>query len=245
MGTTASYVYYTFGRRIQKTVNSAATKFFYDGDDIIAEYDGSNNLLRKYVHGLSIDEPVAMISGANTYYYLSDGLGSVSELTNSAGSILEKYSYDSFEQTTIKDPNNNVLTTSAYGNRYGFTGRELDTETGLYHYRARAYSPTLGRFLQRDPIGYAADINLYRYCGNNGVNYVDPSGLDSTNIFNPFSSGPIFSYGLPLPFPVPITSSISDILNGLLNKSKDKTCEKTQEENDEGGAKATGSALEC
>ena len=59
-----------------------------------------------------------------------------------------------------------------------FTGREYDTETGLYYYRSRYYSPAIGRFLQRDPIGYLVDINLYRYCYNNPVIFTDPSGLD-------------------------------------------------------------------
>jgi RHS repeat-associated protein len=60
-----------------------------------------------------------------------------------------------------------------------YTGRRYDPETGLFHYRARAYSPDLGRFLQPDPIGYADSMNLYAYCGNNPVNWIDPLGLCS------------------------------------------------------------------
>jgi RHS repeat-associated protein len=59
---------------------------------------------------------------------------------------------------------------------YRFAGRRLDSETGLYHNRARAYSPSLGRFLQPDPIGVADNINLYAYTGNDPVNATDPSG---------------------------------------------------------------------
>ncbi|MFH1778323.1 MAG: hypothetical protein ABH952_12370, partial [Candidatus Omnitrophota bacterium] len=70
-----------------------------------------------------------------TYYYHYDGLGSVTEITDAAGTVIEKYEYDAFGNTTIKDTLDNVLNESAIGNPYGFTGRRLDTETGLYHYR--------------------------------------------------------------------------------------------------------------
>jgi len=168
-GTTANYKYDAFGRRIEKTVNGTITKFIYDGDQIIAEYDGAGALISKFVYGAGIDEVLKMEKGGTSYYYHYDGLGSVTNLTDSTGQTSESYSYDAFGKPS---------TTSTLGNRYMFTGREYDTETELYYYRARYYSPTLGRFLQRDQLGYFDDINLYRYCANNPINFLDPFGWD-------------------------------------------------------------------
>jgi RHS repeat-associated protein len=126
-------------------------------------------MIFKYIHGPGIDEVISMTKGGASYYYHYDGLGSVTSLTDSTGATSEAYSYDTFGQPSA---------TSTIGNRYMFTGREYDSETGLYYYRARQYDARMGRFLQRDPVGYAAGVNLYGYCYNNPVIFTDPLGLD-------------------------------------------------------------------
>jgi RHS repeat-associated protein len=170
-----TYTYDPSGRRIAKDVDGVVTKYVYDGDQCIAEYDGSDNLLRKYIHGPSIDEPICMVEAAGgyagTYYYHFDALGSVVALSDADGDTVQVYEYDVYGQVAASDPN--------HPNRFLFTGREFDAETGLYYYRARYYNPTIGRFLQTDPIGYGDGMNWYAYCGNNATNTTDPSGLGS------------------------------------------------------------------
>ncbi|MBN2001637.1 RHS repeat-associated core domain-containing protein [candidate division KSB1 bacterium] len=151
---------------------------------MIAEYEDSDldgdadTLTRKFIYGPGIDEPICMIvpSGANAgiYWYHFDALGSVvalSKFDTTQASIVEQYTYSAFGETTVTQGGSS-------GNPYRFTGRRWDGETGLYYYRARMYSPALGRFLQPDPIGYADSMNLYQYCGSNPLSYIDPWGLE-------------------------------------------------------------------
>jgi RHS repeat-associated protein len=170
---TITYKYDASGRRIEKEFdNDCRVKYIYDGGNVIAEYDGVNNLLRKYVHGAGVDEPVCMIDTADNnevYYYHFDGLGSVVVLSDSEGDAVQSYEYSIYGQVAAFDPN-------FTSNPYMFTGRRFDIETGLYYYRARYYNPHIGRFMQTDPVGYSDGINWYRYCGNNPVNWIDPWG---------------------------------------------------------------------
>jgi RHS repeat-associated protein len=99
---------------------------------------------------------------------LADRQGSVVDLVDVQGNVLNHFVYDSFGNRTA---------TTAADFRFGYTGRELDGESGLYYYRARYYDPSLGRFISEDPIGFSAgDTNLYRYVSNSPTNFTDPTG---------------------------------------------------------------------
>jgi len=162
------YSYDPLSRRISKTVDSTETSYLYDSGQVIIEYDGSGQMIRRYVYGPEIDEPICMKTGTAIYYYHFNALGSVIALSNASGDMAETYAYS---------PYGKANQASNVGNPYLFTGRRYDPETGLYYYRARYYDSGIGRFLQVDPIGYAGGINLYGYVLNNPVNWVDPDGL--------------------------------------------------------------------
>ena len=165
---TSTYRYDGLGRRIEKVANGTTRRYVYDRDQILLEYDGTNALQARYTYGPRMDEPIAITRGASTFFYHVDGLNSITDLTDSSGSTVQSYAYDVW---------GNVLQqTGTIENSFVFTGRERDSETSLYYYRARSYEPQIGRFLQKDPLGGDQGKNLYPYVQNNPVNRIDPSG---------------------------------------------------------------------
>jgi len=182
-----NYKYDGLDRRIEKEVTETAattvTQYIYDGEDILVELDGSNNIVARYTHGPGIDEPLITERAGQSFFYHADGLSSITELTDTTGTIVQSYTYSSFGKIESQlDP--------IFVQPYTYTAREFDPETGLYFYRSRSYDHLLGRFLQEDPIRFeSGDLNLYSYVVNNPVIFTDPNGL-APNGFVPNGSSP-------------------------------------------------------
>jgi RHS repeat-associated protein len=167
-GGTVSFKYDPFGRRIYKSSATGTSIYAYDGENLIEETNSSGSVVARYSQGLNIDEPLAMLRSATTSYYENDGIGSITSLTNSSGALAQTYTFDSF--------GNQTASSGSLTNSFRYTGREFDSETGLYFYRARYYDAAAGRFLSEDGVGFEAGTNFYPYVRNSSPNLWDPRG---------------------------------------------------------------------
>ena len=168
-GATNAFTYYPDGRRLSKTDKSGqSTVFFYDGLNILTEANLSSATTARYTSDLEVDGWISIERTGITQFYHHDGLNSVTAMTNSSQSISASYQYDAFGIPF------NLTTTDTY--TFLYTGRELDSDTGLYNYRARLYQPEMGRFIQEDPLKFQDNTNLYIYTSSDPINYIDPRG---------------------------------------------------------------------
>ncbi len=170
-GGTVSFKYDPFGRRIYKSSSAGTSVYAYDGQNLIEETNLSGAVVARYAQTESVDEPLAMLRSSTTSYYHADGLGSVTSLSSSTGSLPQTYVYDSFGKLTAS--------TGSLVNTFRYTGREFDTETNLQFSRARYFDQNAGRFVSEDPIRFKAGTNFYHYADNNPVVANDPLGLKS------------------------------------------------------------------
>ena len=216
------------GRLSSYTSGTATTQFLYDGTDLIGEYDATTlNMTARYVHGAGTDEPLVWFNGAgntDTRFLYYDYHGSVVGYSNAAGTLAQLYKYDAYG---VPKSQSNLDSWSTTGSRFRYTGQIQLPEAKLYYYKARVYDPTMGRFLQTDPIGSGDDLDLYAYTAGDPVNGSDPTGeYDIDTIFDTKtqceeegckSTGNISKAA--------DTSSWSDGLKDYFNMTKDDLCD--------------------
>lgn len=173
-GTTASFVYDQFGRRMSKSIAGITTTFLYDGMNGVQEINGTNTA--NSLMGTT-DEVFQRTDSAGSRSFLTDALGSSIALTDSSGAVQTSYTFDPFGSTTQAG--------SANTNAFAYTGRELDASNlNVYFYRTRYYNSQLQRFISEDPLGFGGgDTNLYAYVFNGPTNFLDPTGLDAATRF--------------------------------------------------------------
>jgi RHS repeat-associated protein len=183
---TLAFKYDALGHRVQKVftqgLNTTTTNYLYDGTNAVADVDQNGNVLARYILTQNIDEPLAELRSGTTSYYSQDGIGSVTSLTTAAGALGNTYRYDSFGNVTASG--------GSISNRFEFTAREFDPETGLYFLRARYLDPSIGRFISEDPIGFKGGIDFYAYVKNRPLLLRDPEGTCPPG--EPCPSPPLF-----------------------------------------------------
>ncbi len=156
------------GLRAELEENGRLVRFIYDGDKAVLEGTDENTI--RHIRGYELVSSDS--EAAKTYYhYASDELGSITHVTDEDGNVLNRYEYDAFGNFTLKE--------ETVENRFGFAGEQYDPAANLYYLRARFYNPVIGRFIQEDTY-YGDGLNLYTYCHNNPVGYVDPSGHEGS-----------------------------------------------------------------
>ena len=206
-GVTTSFTYDALGRRLEKLNPAKNTLYISAGHQVVEEYEvvgaGSYSLARSYVYGTYIDDVVAKVEAVNTptvLYYHSDRQFNVRALTDDAATpvIRELYAYSPYGKQIILDGSGAQKASTEYSNSYGYTGRYLDEETGLWHFRARYFDNELGRFISRDPLGYVDGMSLYAGYFAQGFN-LDPLGTKETDFISKkgqFDGGTTTFYGM-------------------------------------------------
>jgi RHS repeat-associated protein len=170
---TIDYVLDGRNRRIGKKVNNVLTQglLYKDSLNPVAELDGSGNVVSRFVYGTKRNVPDYMVKGGSTYRIISDHLGSVRLVVDTAtGAIAQRIDYDAFGNVTLE--------INPGFQPFGFAGGVYDSDTKLTRFGARDYDAETGRWTAKDPIGFLGrDVYLYGYVGNNPINWIDPYGL--------------------------------------------------------------------
>ncbi len=192
-GTRIEYIVDGQNRRIGKKMNGSLRKgFLYQGQlSPVAEVDSNSIVVSRFVYGDAQNVPEYMLKGGSTYRIITDQLGSVRLVINSAtGEIAQRIDYDEFGRV--------VANTNPGFQPFGFAGGLYDDDTRLTRFGARDYDAETGRWTTKDPLGFAAgQENFYVYVGNDPINSIDPDGLRCRGIGRElFSFVPVAGPGL-------------------------------------------------
>jgi RHS repeat-associated protein len=184
-GTTiASYAYDGLGRRIQQTETGMTTDIYFDANWRNVAEQVSGAAQARYVWS-PIDQDALVLrddqpSGGSLtrrFYVQQDANWNVTSIANTSGSVVERYVYDPYGAVTYLTASWGSLSASAYSWQYLFQVGRLDAKSGLYIFEHRDYSPTLGRWMEVDPLKYkAGDVNCYRFVANSPSEHTDTSG---------------------------------------------------------------------
>ncbi len=212
---TNEIAYYPDGRRLSLTESSGVPAYYlYDGANVLVEADENGNASSRYTSGLGFDKWLSMDRTSASYFYHDDALGSIVGLSDMAEAAANTYRYTPFGKADSQ--------TESITNPLRFTGREYDSESGLYFYRARYYDCEVGRFSAQDPFSGFPEIplslNRHSYTQNNPVNHVDPTGeFPIIGRFVDFAIGLTgFAIGFAIGFGVDVFIGIIDIIDLVL-----------------------------
>ena len=186
-GTQIRYNYNAFGQRIRKTYSGTTDyrcEFCYDESGRLVcetKYSDSGSVIDKIIYLYDVNSIIGMVHTLNgvesTYYFQRNLLGDVIGIYNTNGVKVGGYAYDAWGNHAVTLDTNGIATR----NPIRYRGYYYDTETKLYYLNARYYNPEWRRFISPDDTAYldpesVNGLNLYCYCGNDPVNYADPSG---------------------------------------------------------------------
>ncbi len=172
---TTSYAYDSLGHRTTSTRNGLETRYLVDPTgigNVIGEFNGGGSVIAHYTHGLGL---TSQVTGSGTYYYDFDVLGSTAGVGNTSGYYVNKYSYNPFGGM--------LSSTEAVVNSFQFGGQfGAQSSAGNVFLRSRFFFASDGRFLTADKARlFGGDLNLYRFCSNNPIGLIDPTGAASEN----------------------------------------------------------------